>query len=261
MSKRKIGVMIESFRLGVKDGIRKAAEIGADGFQIFCTGLDGGITPENLSQTGRDEFKNFVAAQGLVISALCADYFKGFLNPETNDEVVENSKKAVDLAVDLQTNVVTTHIGTIPDDESDANWSIGIDALTDLSAYADDRGVTFACETGPESIPLMKRFLDEISGEGIGINYDPANLVMGGFEHLDAVAVAGHYIVHTHAKDGICIDGKSKEVPLGEGDVNFPEWLARLDAIGYDGFLAIEREVGDDPVSDIAKAMLFLRKL
>ena len=259
MKKRKIGVMIESFRLGTEAGIRKAAEIGADGFQIFCTGLGGGMSPETMSATDRKQFREFVAGRGLVISALCADYFKGFLNPETNDDIVEKSKRAVDLAVDLGTDVITTHIGTIPEDDTDPKWEIGIGALTGLSAYAADRGVSFACETGPESGPVMKKFLDLIPTKGICVNFDPANLTMNGFDHLAAVDDLKDYIVHTHAKDGL--RKKAKEVPLGEGDVDFPKYLARLDAIGYDGFLTIEREVGDNPVVDIVKAVEFLRSL
>jgi len=259
MKKRKIGVMIESFRLGTEAGIRKAAEIGADGFQIFCTGLGGEMSPETMSATDRKQFREFVADQGLVISALCADYFKGFLNPDTNDDIVKKSRMAVDLAVDLGTDVITTHIGTIPEDDTDPKWDIGIGALTDLSAYAADHGVSFACETGPESGPVMKKFLDRIPTKGICVNFDPANLVMNGYDHLGAVDDLMDYIVHTHAKDGL--RKKPREVPLGEGDVNFPEYLARLDAIGYDGFLTIEREVGDNPVVDIVKAVEFLRSL
>ena len=107
----------------------------------------------------------------------------------------------------------------------------------------------------------MKRFLDKIPGKAIAVHYDPANFVMGGFDQIGGVEILKDYIVHTHAKDGIRVDGKAREVPLGEGDVNFPEYLARLDAIGYQGFLTIEREVGDDPVKDIESAVLFLRQM
>ncbi len=261
MSKRKVGVMIESFRLGVKDGIRKAAEIKADGFQIFCTGLtEDGISPERLTGTGRADFRSFVDSSGLEISALCADYFYGFVTPETNDEAVAKSKACVDLAVDLGVGILTTHIGRIPDDENDV-WAIGIEALGELSIYAASKGVDFACETGPESGPVMKRFLDKIPEGAIRVNFDPANLVMGGFDHLDAVDSLKDYIVHTHAKDGVRVDDKPAEVPLGEGSVDFPKYLAKLDDVGYDGFLTIEREVGDDPVTDIVKAVEFLRTM
>ena len=88
---------------------------------------------------------------------------------------------------------------------------------------------------------------------------DPANMVMGGFDQLGGVSVLGDYIYHTPAKDGT--RNPRKEVPLGQGDVNFPKWIAELDKIGYDGFLTIEREVGADPVGDIVKAVRYLRTL
>ncbi|MCE5279067.1 MAG: sugar phosphate isomerase/epimerase, partial [Planctomycetaceae bacterium] len=89
---------------------------------------------------------------------------------------------------------------------------------------------------------------------------DPANLCMFGFDPISGVAALGKkYIAHTHAKDGL--KGVLKEVPLGEGGVDFPKYLAALDAIGYDGFLTIEREVGENPAADIIKAVEFLRTM
>jgi len=254
---RPIGVMIESFRLGVREGIRKAAEIGADGFQIYVTG--GEVAPEAMDRSARKAFKDFVADQGLVISALCADYFCGFLDAEKNGELVEKSKACVDLAVDLGVEVLTTHIGTLPSDHNDPRWRACREAIGDLAAYAESRGTVFATETGPESAEELLAFLQSIDSKGIAVNYDPANMVMGGFEHLNAVELLGDYIVHTHAKDGT--REPQQEVPLGEGGVDFPAYLARLDAIGYDGFLTIEREVGEDPVGDITRAIEFLRGL
>lgn len=257
MSKRKIGVMIESFRLGVRPGIEKAAEIGADGFQIYVT--RGEMAPENMDAAARADFRKFVADKGLVISALCADYGKGFLNAEANGKLVAKSKTCVDLAVDLGTSVITTHVGTLPDDTNDPRYLACKEAISELASYAAERGIAFATETGPESPESLKRFLDAVDSDGIKANYDPANFCMKGFDQLGGVKVLKDYIVHTHAKDGL--RGQSKEVPLGDGDVDFPKWVALLDEIGYDGFLTIEREVGDDPVADIVKAVEFLRTL
>jgi sugar phosphate isomerase/epimerase len=257
MKKRKVGVMIESFRLGVKAGILKAAEIGADGFQIFVTG--GEMAPENMNSAARKEFKKLVADQGLVISALCADYFKGFLNPQTNAEIVRKTKACMDLAADLGTGVITSHIGTIPEDENAPEWKAGIAAMCEVAEHGKKVGVLMASETGPESANLLLKFLKRIPGRTVGVNYDPANLVMGGFDQIGGVSVLKGYIYHTHAKDGR--RSPCKEVPLGEGDVNFPRWVAELDKIGYNGFLTIERESGDDPVGDIVTAVKFLRTL
>ena len=263
--KRRIGIIIDSLDLGVRPGIERAAQLGADGFQIYVT--RGEMAPEDMGEQDRGDFKAFVADQGLEISALCGDLGKGLLNRETNPEVIRRSKLFIDLAVDLGTRIVTTHIGSLPEDESSDAWAVGLEAVTDLAAYAEKRGCWFASETGPESPLTLKRFLDQVPGAGMKVNYDPANFIMAGpFDHIGGVKILADYIVHTHAKDGVCLRkgeggtrNESLEVPLGEGSVAFAHYLAALDSIGYEGYLTIEREVGDDPAADVAKAIGFLR--
>ena len=75
MGALKVGVFIESFKLGVEGGLEKAAEIGADGFQVFCT--TGDMLPENMSQKDRGRFKKRYENLGLVLSATCCDYGQG----------------------------------------------------------------------------------------------------------------------------------------------------------------------------------------
>jgi sugar phosphate isomerase/epimerase len=142
-------------------------------------------------------------------------------------------------------------------------------------------GSHFAIETGPETSATLKGFLDSLGSKGVGVNLDPANLVMvTGDDPACAVYNLKDYIVHTHAKDGIkLVDAGPEivygvthpvpeefsgvklfeEVPLGKGGVNFPRYIAALDDIGYRGFLTIERECGAEPERDIIAAMDFLK--
>ncbi len=282
MAKRKIGVLVESFRLGVRPGIEKAASIGADGVQIFAT--SGEADPDNLDPAARKELKSFVADQGLEISALCADLGgHGFERAEENEWKIAKSKRILDMAVELGTSVVTTHIGVVPDEVNDM-YKIMQDACRELAEYGDSVGAAFAIETGPETAATLKRFLDSLGARGVRVNLDPANLVMvTGDDPVEAVKTLSDYLVHTHAKDGKLIkkedprivygwfaDGGIEdlhlsdyfiETPLGEGGVDFPAYIAALDGIGYDGFLTIEREVGENPAADIEMAMEFLRGL
>ncbi len=265
--KRRIGVIIDSLKLGVQPGIEKAAEIGADGFQVYVT--EGEMAPENMSAADRRTFRQTVASRGLVISALCGDLGRGFLDAAANPKLVARSRQFIDLAADLGTRIVTTHIGSLPHDEGSRQWRVGLEAVSELARYAESRDCFFATETGPESPVHLKRFLDRVPGKGIKVNYDPANLLMlGPFDHIGGVSVLKEYIVHTHAKDGVCLRSNDSggtneylEVPLGEGSVAFRHYLKALDDIGYDGFLTIEREVGADPVADIRRAIAFLRSM
>ena len=162
------------------------------------------------------------------------------------------------------------------------------DACFQLAEFADSIEAHFAIETGPETSANLKKFLDALGSKGVGVNLDPANLVMvTGDDPVQAVYNLRDYIVHTHAKDGINLqpcdrhkiygffatggDGGDlrdmpiweyfKEVPLGQGSVDFDAYLAALADIGYKGYLTIERECGDTPEKDIGMAVDFLRSM
>jgi L-ribulose-5-phosphate 3-epimerase len=67
----KIGIISDSFRLGAREGIAQAKELGADGIQVYA--VRGEICPENLNISARKELKAYCSSLGLEISALCGD--------------------------------------------------------------------------------------------------------------------------------------------------------------------------------------------
>ena len=275
-----IGVILESFKLPRSEAIKKAASMGAQGIQMYAT--QGENSPENLNVFQRKALLDEVKSNGLVFSALCGDLGKGFGHRELNPELIEKSKRIVDLALDLDTNIVTTHIGVVPTDKTIDRYKIMQEACFELANYADSVGAHFAIETGPETSANLKEFLDALGSTGVAVNLDPANLRMvTGDDPVQAVYNLKKYIVHTHAKDGnkladalpeyiygvlhpipeeIANKKLFEEVPLGTGSVDFPAYLKALEDIGYKGFLTIEREVGDTPEKDIQTAFDFLRK-
>ncbi len=259
MDSLKIGVIIDSLRLGVRKGIEKAAQMGVEGFQIYVTTAE--MAPWNLSHSARRDFLNFASSQGLEISAFCADLHEGLTTQEGLAERIDKSKQMLTMASDMKVPVVTTHIGTVTEDKGAPEKQVLDEVVKELGDYADKVGVKFGIETGPEDSTVLKGFLDRLGSGGLAVNYDPANFVTRGFDHLKGVYELKDYIVHTHAKDGIRMaDGTRKEVPLGEGMVQWPEYLGRLEEIGYQGYVTIEREVGEDPVGDVVKGIEFLHR-
>lgn len=276
-----IGVMLESFKLGRSEAIQKASEIGAKGIQMYAT--EGQNSPENLTKADRIELRREVEANDLIFSALCGDLGRGFGNKELNPTLIEKSKRIVELAKDLGTDIVTTHIGVIPFDKNHERYKIMQEACFELSRFADSMEAHFAIETGPEKAVALKGFLDDLSSKGVAVNLDPANFKMvTGDDPVQAVYTLKDYIVHTHAKDGNRLNIGNpefiykavhpvpqgfndiqyfEEVPLGMGSVDFPNYLKALEDIGYRGFLTIEREVGGTPEKDIKTAYSFLKKV
>jgi sugar phosphate isomerase/epimerase len=280
----KVGVMIESFRAGLDGGLQAAREVGADGVQVFAT--QGEMHPARLKGQARAALRRRVADLGLEFAAICADFGgPGFTRADENPKRIDDSQRVMDLTLDLGCRVVTTHIGVVPAERSHPRYAVLARACEELARYGESAGATFAIETGPEPAEILRRFLDDLGApRGLGVNFDPANLVMVIDEDIPAaVASLGKYIVHTHAKDGRNLQpvdpeqlygvfaGEKipgfnwrdyiSEVPLGEGRVGFPKYLAALVGQGYDGYLTIEREVGENPRRDIEQAVKFLREL
>ena len=275
-----IGVILESFRKPIPEAVDAAAKLGAKGLQVYATATK--LAKTEMSPAQRKDVLHMVKDHGMCFSALCGDLGKGFGNPELNPALVEESKRILDIALEMETNIVTTHIGVVPTDENHPRYCIMQDACGELARYADTLGAHFAVETGPEPASVLYRFLEGLHSSGVSVNLDPANLVMVNRDDpVAAVHTLKKYIVHTHAKDGRqlhecdpevvygvrprdpdCVTDKSFiELPLGEGDVPFPAYLKALEDVGYRGFLTIEREVGDHPERDIASAVDFLKNL
>ena len=271
-----IGVLLESFRCDWHEALKKAAELGLSGVQVYAT--RGEFAPEVMTKEKRRAFLDEVKSYGLTISALCGDLGKGFGNSELNPSLVEQSKRIVELAKDLETDIVTTHIGVVPEDPAHPRYAVMQAACRELAEFADSMQAHFAVETGPERAVTLKNFLDSLGSKGVSVNLDPANFVMvTGDDPVQAVYTLKDYIVHTHAKDGrklldrdpeiiyhmiedVIQEGQAfEELPLGRGSVDFGEYLKALEDIGYTGYLTIEREVGENPAADIALAADYLR--
>ena len=164
------------------------------------------------------------------------------------------------------------------------NYKIIQEACFELARYADSIGSHFAIETGPELADVLKRFIIDVDCPALGVNLDPANLRGVSCEDpVYAVETLAPYILHTHAKDAINThvgsaarfygmrnpDGSMREysaraagfqeVPLGQGMVPWEGYLKALKDSGYDGYLTIERECGENPARDIQIAITFLR--
>ena len=278
----KIGVITDCFKLPLDESIRLAGKLGFDGIQIYAT--TGEFSPEVLTTERKSEVRSLLMENHLEISALCGDMGGyGFQIESDNAERIRKTKRIIDLAEEFEVGVITTHIGVIPENKDNPRYSVMLDSMCKCGEYAADKKITLAIETGPEKASTLLSFLQDTNG-GIGVNLDPANFVMvTGQDPVEAVQVLGKYIVHTHAKDGVMLKQTDPEIiydcfakggiealnvadyfletPLGVGNVDFTKYINALRGIGYDGYLTIERETGENPISDIQKSLNTLRNI
>jgi len=175
-------------------------------------------------------------------------------------------RKASDFASWTEVESITTHVGFIPENPKDPVYTSLIDAIKEVAKFCAQNRESFWFETGQETPVTLLRTIEDVGAENLGINLDPANLLMYGKANpVEALDVFGQYVRGVHAKDGeYPTNGRElgKEKPLGEGRVNFPVLISKLKALGYEGALTIEREIsGPQQTEDIKKAKLFLERL
>lgn len=277
----KIGTLADWFGVGLLEGIRESERCGAEGVQIYAADE---LDPLTVEAAAVEKIRRTAEDCHQTITALCGELGGfGLEKREEHEQKLRYLRKTVELACELSCPVITTHIGAIPAEKTHPRYSVMLDACGEIGQYAFEHGVTIAVETGPEAIRTLRGLVDDC-GRGVGINYDPANLVMVGTDdEVQGVFDGGSAIVHTHAKDGVCVKKLSsgeefyhgfaigglewtrlgevcRETPLGEGGVRWKEYLAALQSVGYDGYLTIEREVTNG-AEDIRMAVRFLRKL
>ena len=171
-----------------------------------------------------------------------------------------------DFAAKIGVTDLITHVGYMPENPYDEQYPKVITALKHIVGKCARNGQYFLFETGQETPVTLLRAIQDIGMENVGINLDPANLIMYGKANpVDALDVFGKYVRGVHGKDGLYpTDGRElgQEVPIGEGKVDFPRFIARLKECGYDGDITIEREIsGEEQARDIIRGKEILDEL
>jgi len=276
----KIGTLADWFGVGLLEGIRESERCGAEGVQVYAAGE---LNPMTATPGQAKAIRDVARGCGQTVTALCGELGgHGLSVAGDNKEKLDYLRRTVDLALELDCRVVTTHIGVVPADKAHPRYRVLRDACMEIGEYAAARGSCIAVETGPEKIAVLRAFVDDC-GKGVAINYDPANIVMvTSDDEVGGVYTAGSAIVHTHAKDGrsnryiaaeefyqkfaegglewAATADYCTELPLGEGSVRWPQYIMALRDVGYQGFLTIEREVKNG-AEDIRMAVRFLQKI
>ncbi len=169
---------------------------------------------------------------------------------------------AIQTAARLGTPYCSMHAGFMDHHDRPA-YDTFCARIGELAAAAQSNGIMLLLETGQETAADLRRFLEDLNHPALGVNFDPANMILyGKGDPVDALQVLGPWIRHVHIKDAIAspVPGEwGSEVPWGEGDVPHAAFLQTLQAIGFDGVVAIEREAGDDRTGDIQLAIDRLR--
>ena len=273
MQPLEIGVFLCS--TGIEDpfeSIKKLQELGIKVTQFppiapdFYTAENAAKVKAALAEAGIEPAAMFVGFPGESYASMqaVADTV-GFVNRDKAAERVAITKEAIEWGAAAGMPGIAMHIGFVPHDTSDPVYEMLIGIMRDVADACKAKGMYFALETGQEAAEALLTFLEALERDNVFINFDPANLILYGKDKpVEAFRAVGHKVISCHCKDGIWPTEAGQlgsEVPLGEGQVNFPAFVQAIKDVGFTGPLVIEREAGDNRIGDILKGIALLESL
>jgi sugar phosphate isomerase/epimerase len=256
----RLAVELASLGLPLKKGLLTARELAVEAVEIDARNE---LRPEDLTRTGVRQVRKMLEDLNLRISAIQFRTRRGYATSADLDARIDATKKAMSVAYELGTNVVVNHIGRVPPATDLAARSTLIQALADLGRHGQKVGAMLAAETGTESGDELAGLIAELPPFSIGVDFNPANLIINGHSPRQAIGALAPHVLHIHATDATrdLAQGRGIEVPLGQGNAEFPELLAALEEQLYRGFITVARRDTDHPLAEVRQSLEFLRNL
>ncbi|MBR5505104.1 MAG: sugar phosphate isomerase/epimerase [Clostridia bacterium] len=269
----KLGVLILLDTADVDSKFKQVADYGFHSCQLCC--WDMSLYTDEVAEN----IKTAMEKYDVQISTLWAGWSGpqvwnpydgpstlGIVPKEYRAQRMNELMQGSDFAAKLGVDKVATHVGFIPENPATEEYKSLVNSIRFLANHYKNNGQYFLFETGQETPITLLRTIEEVAADNLGINLDPANLLSYGKGNpIDALGVFGKYVMDVHAKDGKYPTTGTKnggEMPLGQGMVNFPEFIKKLKELRYDGTLTIEREItGEQQIKDIKEGKIFLEGL
>jgi len=218
-----------------------------------------GSAVEVLQNAGIRVVSGMLAMAGEDYSTLESIRRSGGVRPDaTWPENLRLARAVAGAAGDAGIDMVTLHAGFLDERKDDPTRLAMLDRLRTLADVFAAHDVDIALETGQESAVTLLDVLDELDRPAVGVNFDPANMILYGMgDPVEAIERLLPWVAQVHVKDavGTVRPGTwGREVPAGHGVV---DWAALFNAavrIEPPVNFIIERESGTERRGDIAAA-------
>jgi L-ribulose-5-phosphate 3-epimerase len=256
----KIGVCLEAMGLPLRQALAQAARLGVGGVQLDCAG---DLSPERLGDTGRRDLRGLFKTNDLQLTALNCPLRHGIDVFENQQLRIEHVQRVMTLAFELGARLAIVQCPKIPDELGSPREKLLRDALLALSRHGDRVGSSLALEIGFDPGDKVRDYLNSFDLGSLGVNYDPANLMLHGHDPVKNLLPLQGKILHVHARDArrVTVSQGAAEVALGAGDIEWLGFMGTLNAVEYRGWLVVDRESGDNRLADIAAGVKFLRRM
>jgi sugar phosphate isomerase/epimerase len=251
------------FLTGQVEDIGKAARLGYPAVELnagaFGTAGTGALDKDKIAQA-----KELCAKHNVEITAIA--YYDVAFNPPAEDQFLTAYERVFEAAQTLGVQTITSMSGFDGNRDWNGNLQLWADRFGPVAAAAEGRGLRVAFENWMGfggSLPFKPMnmggspdtwdaWFQAVPSKALGLEFDPSHLYWQGIDHLRALYEFKDRVYHVHAKDtemlperryrgGVNGDYYRFRIP-GYGEINWAQFIAALDEIGYKGGVAVEHE-------------------
>lgn len=268
-------------RVSFEQWIRDAAGLGGEGVEHY-DGFFRSLAPADV-----DPIVRAMEETGQVTSMIC--FSPDFTHPDADERLrqVERQKQAIDLTVRMGARHCRTLSGQRYPALSRADGiARTVEGITRSLEYAERRNVVLCMENHykdgtwrypefaqPEDIFL--EIIGQIESPFFGVQYDPSNAFVGGFDPVRFLEKVRDRVVTMHASDRYLAPGATlDDLKSGDGSLGYAAALRHgetgkglndydaifrlLAEVNFDGWISVE--AGMNGLEEIARSAAFLRQ-
>lgn len=261
--------------------LRQAATLGAEGVEHY----DGFF--KSLDEAGVAPVRKTLEETGQISSLLC--FSPNFTHPDPGERArqVERQKTAIDLCVLLGLRHCRTLSGQrYPDLSRKAGIERTVEGIQRSLDYAENKGVVLCMENHykdgtwqypefaqPEDIFL--EIIERVDSPYFGVQYDPSNATVAGFDPVRFLEKVKHRVVSMHASDRYLAPGAMlDELRQADGTIGYSDKLLHgetgkglndydaifgiLASVGFAGWISVED--GMNGLDELRRSVEFLKK-
>lgn len=267
-------------RRSLESWIRDAAALGGEGLEHY-DGFFRSLAPEDV-----DPILRVMDETGQITSMLC--FSPDFTHPDPAERERQQARQRA--AIDLTVRLGARHCRTLTGQRHPAmtrgeGVARAVEGITGALDYAAARNVVLCLENhykdGTWRYPefaqaedVFLEILDRIDAPNFGVQYDPSNAVVGGYDPLRFLDRVKHRVVTVHASDRFLAPGATlddlktadgaagyaaalRHGETGQGMNDYDAIFRMLAEANFDGWISIED--GMDGLGELARSAAFLK--
>jgi sugar phosphate isomerase/epimerase len=260
MKQFKLAVRLESLGLPLRQALAASERLAVAGVQIDATG---DLSPKNLSQTGRREFGHLLRSYNLALAALNCPLRHGLDHAEGLEGRIEHVQRVMSLSFDLGARLVLAEAGRLKSEPDSPAGKLMEESLLTLGRYGDRVGAVLALETGLDSADVLVEFLNRFDTGGLRVNFNPANLLLNGFDPEETLRSLRDRVAYFQARDArpASASKAAQEVPVGHGHIDWMRMMETLEEIGYQDWVTVRQDSGENRMAGVSAGVQVLQRL